>query len=77
LKCLENTKTVFGHKEKEDAETEIASGVYKESNSELKAFFKRHRNQTSILFKKNPEIKMEDKWLEKLGFKQGKYVKVE
>lgn len=55
-KVYENTKDVFEHSENEKAETEIASGVYKKSFSELEVFFKRHRKQTSIFFKKNPEI---------------------
>jgi len=51
-----NAKEVWERNKTEDAESEIASNSYKASYDKLQVLFKRHRDQTLIFFKKNPDV---------------------
>lgn len=58
-----NAKNSWESNQKEDAETNLASNVYKVAYDELQSLFKRHRDQCLIFFKKRPDF------LIKLGVK--------
>jgi len=51
-----NTKNIWELNQKEDSETKIASNAYKQSYETLQSLFKRHRDQTLIFFKKQPDV---------------------
>lgn len=53
---LEETKKVWDHNVKEDAETKIASNDYKAAYTEMRAIFKEHRDKTRTFFYKEPEV---------------------
>ena len=55
-KIYNNSKTVWEQNKEEDAESKIASNSYKAKYSEFQSLFKRHRDQTLIFFKKQPDI---------------------
>lgn len=52
----ESTKSIWDENNREEAETKVASNSYKGKYNELLAIFKRHRNQTLIFFKKDPDV---------------------
>lgn len=49
-------KSIWEFNKQEDAETKNASNSYKQSYGELQSLFKRHRDQTLIFFKKQPDV---------------------
>ncbi|MBN1970816.1 MAG: hypothetical protein JW870_15725 [Candidatus Delongbacteria bacterium] len=51
-----NSKSVWERNKDEDAESKIASNSYKAKYNDLQSLFKRHRDQTLIFFKKQPDI---------------------
>ncbi|MBN1181298.1 MAG: hypothetical protein JXB49_03355 [Bacteroidales bacterium] len=55
-KIYNSAKTVWEQNKDEDAESKIASNSYKAKYNELQSLFKRHRDQTLIFFKKQPDI---------------------
>ncbi|MBE0651883.1 MAG: hypothetical protein IH595_13725 [Bacteroidales bacterium] len=52
----EKAKTSWENKQKEDAETQVASNAYHKAYEELESLFKRHRDQAQIFFKKQPDF---------------------
>ncbi len=55
-KLYTNTKNVWEMNKKEDTESSVALNSYKGKYNEFSSLFKRHRNQTLIYFKKQPDI---------------------
>ena len=51
-----STKGIWERNKQEDVETKIASNDYKQDFGVFQTLFKRHRTQTLIFFKKDPDV---------------------